>query len=563
MKKIISIILACSILIIGTIASSAVIVNQPELISTDEAVKNVTATLNRIYFKMPQNSNWYSDFSVYQGKYYPAAYWWEGSAASDTYPGYRTMIEDYEQGVYYANIPENVPWVIWNNGFHYIIIDSQMAKEMCSTFDVPVEDGAEAGEYDTIPEGCESFDGCIYVAGSVKEENISGGTYYDGDWYFYYGNGCYGSYATTSDNFTSVEENCCNPDHFDAQSNHIGGDHIKAPEAPENAAVDPVAVGYYYEFGSEPGKVLYERKLQKETDGTYAANINLSPNQTIRITYYGGNRELINYPAEGYLNEKGDVISVKGFYKVTFNPDDESIDIKLLEEYGEQPTTVPTEAATEPKDLYRERLKERYNLSEFDGDWYTYQLKSYKELYYHRDSSGEIDWALIQCYCNIATPVEMTAVVGNRVLHPGTAYYPFDTTFGIYDVKNDKFIDPSWSGQDYLGGKEAYKYDGFVRAFDEIVGGGMGEPLADVDYRGKGRPLGDIDNNGELDITDVTMVQRCDAQIMEYPATDELWLTYDYNGDHYYSDFNLDGERDIVDATCIQRYLVDMDYPIG
>ena len=227
------------------------------------------------------------------------------------------------------------------------------------------------------------------------------------------------------------------------------------------------------------------------------------------------------------------------------------------------PTTPPTEAPTEPKDLYRERLKERYNLSEFDGDLYTYQLMSYQELYYHRDSSGEIDWALIQCYCNIATPVEMTAVVGNRVLHPGTAYYPFDTTFGIYDVKNDKFIDPSWSGQDYLGGKEAYKYDGFVRAFDEIVGGGMGEPLADVDYRGKGRPLGDIDNNGELDITDVTMVQRCDAQIMEYPATDELWLTYDYNGDHYYSDFNLDGERDIVDATCIQRYLVDMDYPIG
>ena len=158
----------------------------------------------------------------------------------------------------------------------------------------------------------------------------------------------------------------------------------------------------------------------------------------------------------------------------------------------------------------------------------------------------------------------MVGIIGNRVLHPGTAYYPFETTYGIYDVKNDKFIDPSWGGQYYHGGKEAYKYDGFVRAFDEIVGSGMGESIADVDYRGKGRPLGDIDNDLDLSIVDVTMIQRCEAMIAEYPATDVYNVTYDYKGNpHYCSDFNLDGERDIVDATCIQRYLVGMDYPIG
>ena len=224
------------------------------------------------------------------------------------------------------------------------------------------------------------------------------------------------------------------------------------------------------------------------------------------------------------------------------------------------PTTPPTEAPTEPKDLYRERLKERYNLSEFDGDWYTYQLREYQELYYHRDNNGEIDWALIQCYCNIESPIEMTAIVGNRVLHPGTEHYPFSTTYGIYDVKNDKFIDACTSGSTL---SEAYNYDGFVRAFDEIAGSGMGWSIADHDNAGKGRPLGDIDNDLDLSIVDVTMIQRCEAMIAEYPATDELWLTYDYNGEHYYSDFNLDGSRDIVDATCIQRYLVGMDYPIG
>ena len=29
----------------------------------------------------------------------------------------------------------------------------------------------------------------------------------------------------------------------------------------------------------------------------------------------------------------------------------------------------------------------------------------------------------------------------------------------------------------------------------------------------------------------------------------------------YYSDFNRDGERDITDATCIQRYLAGLPYP--
>ena len=224
------------------------------------------------------------------------------------------------------------------------------------------------------------------------------------------------------------------------------------------------------------------------------------------------------------------------------------------------PTIAPTEAPTEPKDLYRERLKERYNLSEFDGDFYTYQLRGYQELYYHRDGKGDIDWALIQCYCNIEAPIELIAIVGNRVLHPGTEHYPFSTTYGIYDVKNDKFIDACTSGSTL---SEAYNYDGFVRAFDEIVGSGMGWSMADHDNAGKGRPLGDIDNDFDLSIVDVTMIQRCEAMITEYPASDAFTLSYDFRNTHYYSDFNLDGERDIVDATCIQRYLVGMDYPIG
>ena len=214
------------------------------------------------------------------------------------------------------------------------------------------------------------------------------------------------------------------------------------------------------------------------------------------------------------------------------------------------------EGELKPMYLYRERLKECYNLSEYDPEHtggYK-QLLGYQELYYHRDGNGDIDWALIQCYTMAEMPIEMTAVVGNRVLHPGTEYYPFSTTYGIYDVKNDKFVDARYTA--------AYDYDDFVKAFDEIVGSGRGVSLADIDNKGKGRPLGDIDNDYDLTIIDVTMIQRCAAMIMEYPETDDFYVTYDYKGNpHHYSDFNRDGERDIIDATCIQRYLVGMPYP--
>jgi len=206
---------------------------------------------------------------------------------------------------------------------------------------------------------------------------------------------------------------------------------------------------------------------------------------------------------------------------------------------------VSAEASIEPPDqpneLYRERLKEFYNVDEYDGDFYTYQLMYYKELYYHRDENNEIDWALINCYCNIESPIELTTIVGNRVLSPGRQSYPFDACYGIYDVKNDKFVDGN--------SREAYQYDNFVRAFDEVVG--------------QGKPLGDIDGDGILSITDATLLQRCDVLLSEYPASDEFMITYDYDTIHYYSDFNRDGMRDIIDATCIQRYLVGMTYPIG
>ncbi len=52
------------------------------------------------------------------------------------------------------------------------------------------------------------------------------------------------------------------------------------------------------------------------------------------------------------------------------------------------------------------------------------------------------------------------------------------------------------------------------------------------------------------------MIQRCTAIMAQYPEDDEMGSPI--GNIRCYSDFNRDGERDILDATAIQRYLIGM-----
>lgn len=194
-------------------------------------------------------------------------------------------------------------------------------------------------------------------------------------------------------------------------------------------------------------------------------------------------------------------------------------------------------------ELYKARLKEYYNLSDWDGVTHTNGLMNYKELYYHKDKKGNTDWVLVYAVTNMQSPMALNTLVGNRVIMGSSCAFPFDTGYGIYDVQNDTFVKASTSA--------ASSYDGFERTFDEI---------------GTGRLLGDIDRDNEISVLDVTIMQRCLADMREFPADDEiktnggsLWM---YSA-KYYSDFDRDGERDLLDATCIQRYLAGLPYSIG
>ena len=208
-----------------------------EAIAQAESAAGESIATNRIYFQMPRLDSWYSEYGVYQDRYYAGIYWWSGSVIPQSYPGYRASVDHYDQGVYYADVPADVINVIWNNGFFAEQSENpDVFDQHCQTVDINIED-AYAGDYDTLPEGSpnqNNMDGCIFIVDPDPE--IITSQYipkrpYAGNWYVYYGNGCYGSYATTSENFISSDANCLNPDHFDENGNHIGGDHIKASVA--------------------------------------------------------------------------------------------------------------------------------------------------------------------------------------------------------------------------------------------------------------------------------------------------------------------------------------------
>lgn len=421
MKKTVSILLVMILLMMTAAAvAGAQTVNGSDPIFVDEAIAQAEASsgaaipTNRVYFKMPAVDNWYSAYGVYDGLYYPDVFWWNGSVTPQSYPGYRANVDDYHQGIYYADVPGDVTNVIFNNG-----CTAEQAEQDYNLLNQSAHlnlEGAWADDYDTLPEGSpneDNMDGCIFVYNPDAATPTSVLTYpiYYFDPYIYYGNGCYGSYATTSENFISIEDNCLNPDHFNQSGSHIGGSRIKAP------------------------------------------------------TYYQ----------------------------------------TLLEAY----------------------LKKRYIGA---------MLLSYKELFYHKDKNGETDWVLLYADSNIESPAFYNNIIGNRVIMRSGYGAPFSSGYGIYDVKNDQFMDAASA--------ENYGISGFGRSFDQ---------------NGGGRLLGDLDRDEELTVIDVTVIQRCQVKLRDYPSDDEivplggLWM----QPAKYYSDFDRDGERDITDATALQRYLVN------
>ena len=250
-KRIVSILLAV-VLVAAMVAVSAISVSAV-LEPTGEYTPGEGIETDRFYLAMPKQ--WYNEYTTTAGMY-----WWDGTDACGSvegnggtlaWPGYKARPEGTVEDVYYVDVPEDVPTVVWNN-----YVNGGTDKELpiytlaCQARDAAVEfysdgdsdlypteffeyveesfygDKAALGEfadnffYDTEYDAGMSFDmdNMIYVVDLAKTDvNFEGKMTFVGEWYFYYGNGEYGNYP--------VKE--------DAQAMGVYGDLKEAPATPD------------------------------------------------------------------------------------------------------------------------------------------------------------------------------------------------------------------------------------------------------------------------------------------------------------------------------------------
>ena len=235
-KKLVSLLLAGSVVAsmaaIASVSASAIIDSNGCYAPGD----NVEATY-RYYFAMPED--WYSSNTDTAG-----AYWWSGTDPCNSvdgtsggtlgWPGYKVQRGDIKN-LYYLDCPTDVPTIVWNNYVNGgtdkeapIYLEAKQAndakvegycdgdcdlyttewyEEMYESF---LGDKTKLGEfadnffYDVENWGEESFDSFTFkmdnmifvIDPSKTSENFDGKKTYVGEWYFYFGNGEYGTYPT-------------------------------------------------------------------------------------------------------------------------------------------------------------------------------------------------------------------------------------------------------------------------------------------------------------------------------------------------------------------------------
>ena len=274
MKRIISILLAVMLVASCTVATSALYSwFEEQAITVDQAIQNYIDAGNeapetyRYYFLMPNGTNGEmgdDETSPYYGKfadtwYKPYAdgtpstttagiYWWDSKVADpEAWIGYLPSgKEECDADIYYADVPVAVTGFIWNNG-----IDGGMDPEnpifycAAQTINIPSE-YYDIGESPNYPDGTENFDNMIFVIDpdvtSIAE--LSGMATCGGEWYYYYGNGCYGFTADGD------ETNCLRNDHFDENGNHVGK---QTPSEPDTKPTEPSAPHPTYVVGDADG----------------------------------------------------------------------------------------------------------------------------------------------------------------------------------------------------------------------------------------------------------------------------------------------------------------------
>ena len=186
---------------------------------------------------------------------------------------------------------------------------------------------------------------------------------------------------------------------------------------------------------------------------------------------------------------------------------------------------IITNAESTTDYLYEDRFIEEYVYQDV--------IHKYKEVYYHYNDNGEIDWCLINATASgVALDAAVYLKIDDFILSAGSFIYPFDLRYAVYDVKNDKFVD-------------------LIDNYDELSNyDGLFDILRTVEHS---FIVGDGDKDGVISIIDANIIQsalagKIDLNISRY--TDNRT----HKPSNYY-DVDEDGEFSVMDATAIQMKL--------
>lgn len=133
---------------------------------------------NRYYFYLPEE--WENEYSSTA-----YIYWWNGTGAQSSFPGVECTKADIE-GLYYYDVPEDVEYIMWNNGvdFNENSTNNNEYRFSCYTDTFNHKNKVYVVDHDRTTDYIQSYQIECY-----------------GNWYYYYGNGEYGLYEEKGEEF--------------------------------------------------------------------------------------------------------------------------------------------------------------------------------------------------------------------------------------------------------------------------------------------------------------------------------------------------------------------------
>lgn len=321
---------------------------------------------------------------------------------------------------------------------------------------------------------------------------------------------------------------------------------IQAPTECSTSGMPMAGNGTLYIYGTfSDWELKDEYALDRNADGFYEPEdyVYLKKTDRLRVAYSldGVNIETVFPPGN---NDYYTPAYTSRYYKIEFDP------ACSQHPYDWFRGCIRARIMPRPQDQWRSGINTHvydYKLEEFMRIKYQ-EYFSYSELYYHTQRSEDIsiggnytDWVLVNVVPKTPNAGSSYGVF-DEVLISNTVYYPFRFGYGVYDCINDKFysITQAWD-MDFED-----LHDVFVHV---------------VKSRGA-YLLGDADRDGELTVLDATHLQRftVHAEELEYDEYATAHKSHSFGPEiKYLTDFNCDGDRDIIDVTLIQRQVTGLE----